>query len=105
MPGAGSSSATTRADRSIATIRAGRRGLARAGHAHALRRAAGQAQPFLASLAGARVHGLVDSYRSASRYNRGLARRLGLQGDLLLTPMPLHANGQTALGFGASWHF
>jgi hypothetical protein len=59
----------------------------------------------LAMMAGARVHGLVDSYRSASRYNRGLARRLGLQGDLVLTPMPLHVNGQTALGFGASWQF
>jgi hypothetical protein len=54
---------------------------------------------------GARVHGLVDAFRSTSRYNRGLARRLGLYGGMVLTPMPLQVNGQTALGLGASWQF
>jgi hypothetical protein len=59
----------------------------------------------LALTVGARIHGLVDSFRSASRYNRGLARRLGLHGGLIVTPMPLHVNGQTTLGLGASWQF
>jgi hypothetical protein len=54
---------------------------------------------------GGRIYGVINSFRSAQRYNRGLARRLGLNHGLVLTPIPLHVDGQTTLGLGASWQF
>lgn len=59
----------------------------------------------LALSTGARIHGLVDAFRSASRYNRGLARRLGLHGGVIVAPVPMQVNGQTTVGLGASWRF
>jgi hypothetical protein len=59
----------------------------------------------VAMIFGARIHGLVDAFRSTSRYNRNLGRRLGLFGGMVLAPVPLQVNGQTALGLGASWQF
>jgi hypothetical protein len=59
----------------------------------------------LGMMVASRVHGMIDAYRSTGRYNRGLARRFGLDGSMVLTPMPLQINGQTALGLGASWQF
>jgi hypothetical protein len=56
-------------------------------------------------MVGGRVYGLVDSYRATSRYNRDLARRLGLYGNMVIGPIPLQVNGQTSLGLGAAWQF
>ena len=55
--------------------------------------------------AGSRIYGLIDAYQSTSRYNRRLARRLGLDRRMVLAPVPLQTSGQTALGLGASWRF
>ncbi|HWN67390.1 MAG TPA: hypothetical protein VNM90_07095 [Haliangium sp.] len=55
--------------------------------------------------AGSRIYGLFDAYHSTARYNRRLAQRLGLNPRMVLAPVPLQINGQTALGLGASWQF
>lgn len=58
-----------------------------------------------ALMAGARIHGMVDAFRSTGRYNREVMRGLGLHRGVIVAPMPLHVNGQTTLGMGASWQF
>jgi hypothetical protein len=63
-----------------------------------LYRTTGQRSAGAALAIGGRIHGVVNSFRSAQR-------RLGLYQGMVLIPIPLHVNGQTTLGLGASWQF